>query len=77
MITLFDFITVACFTGLVLVFFLWTDRKPHTLMHFMLPAVVFAVANQLGNEGWALFALILIGAGILYAFLLVRKQLNL
>ena len=51
MTTFFDVITVACFAGLVIAFFQFTDRETRTLVHFILAGVVFAVANQIGNNG--------------------------
>ena len=52
----------------------WTRREPRTLMQFLLCGVAFAVANQLGNAGYALLAAILIVAGIGYAILIVRGE---
>ncbi|MBR0697795.1 XrtV sorting system accessory protein [Bradyrhizobium lablabi] len=74
MATFFDVVTVTCFAGLVIAFFQFTDRETRTLMQFTLIGVVFAVANQAGNAGSAVLALVLIGAGIAYAVLLVRRR---
>jgi hypothetical protein len=73
MLTLFDFVTVAFFFGLVLAFFLWTERDHRTLLHFAISGIVLAVANQVGNAGQATFALILIVAGIGYAALMAWR----
>jgi hypothetical protein len=75
MITAFDYLSIACFGGLVAAFFLWTERDTRTLLHMILAAVAFAVANQLGNAGLTLFSLVLIIAGLGYAFLVVRGKL--
>lgn len=72
--TVFDFLTVACFAGLALAFFLWTKREPRTLIQFLLCGVVFAVANQLGNAQYTLLGSILVIAGIAYAALIVRGE---
>ena len=71
--TAFDFLTVACFAGLVIVFFQYTKRDPRTLMQLMISGAAFAIANQLGNAGLPIFALILIVAGAGYAALVVQK----
>jgi hypothetical protein len=71
MTTLFDVVTVACFAALVLAFFQLTDRQTRTLLHLGLAGVVFAVANQLGNAGSAVLALVLIVAGSAYAGLVI------
>ncbi len=74
MTTFFDVITVTCFAGLVIAFFQFTDRETRILVHFILAGVVFAVANQVGNAGYAILALVLIVAGIAYPVLIVRRQ---
>jgi len=71
--TAFDFLTVACFAGLVIVFFQFTKRDTRTLMQLMIAGAAFAIANQLGNAGLPIFALILIVAGAGYAALVVQK----
>jgi predicted branched-subunit amino acid permease len=74
MITPFDLLTVACFIGVVIAFFRWTEREPRTLVHLLLCGVVFAVANQLGNDGSTLFALVLVVAGVGYSVLVIKGQ---
>ncbi len=74
MTTFFDVITVTCFAGLVLAFFQFTDRETRTLLHFLVAAIVFAVANQVGNAGATILALLLILAGAGYAFLISRNS---
>lgn len=74
MATVFDLVTVACFVVLVLAFFMLTDRDPKTLSRMLMPAIVFALANQLGNAGWTSLAAALIVAGSAYAFFVVRRS---
>jgi hypothetical protein len=71
--TPFDFLTVACFIAVVIGFFLLTDRSPRKLLHLLLPGILFAVANQLGDSGSTLFGLILILAGLGYSVLVIRS----
>jgi len=73
MTTFFDIASVACFAGLVIAFFQFTDRETRTLLHFMLAAIVFAVANQVGNAGSTILAIVLIFAGASYALLIARR----
>jgi hypothetical protein len=73
-ITAFDYLTVACFFCLVVVYFLWTSRDTRTLLHLLISGVAFAIANQVGNNGLTLFALTLIVAGAAYAFLVVQGK---
>ena len=73
MTTFFDVVTVTCFAGLVIAFFQFTDRETRTLVHFILAGIVLAVANQVGNSGGTILALVLIVAGVGYAILLGRR----
>ena len=73
MTTFFDVVTVTCFAALVIAFFQFTDRESRTLVHFILAGIVFGVANQVGNAGSTILALVLILAGGSYAFLIARR----
>jgi len=72
-VTLFDFVTVACFLAIAGAFFMLTARQPRTLLHLLLAGIAFAVANQLGNAGYDFFGLILIVVGIGYAVIVIRQ----
>ena len=43
------------------------------VLSMLIPAAVFAGANQIGNAGLTLFAVVLIVAGAGYAALVVKK----
>ena len=73
MITLFDYVTVACFLAMAGAFFMLTVRQPRTLLHLLLAGIAFAIANQLGNAGYFIFGSILIMAGIGYAIIVIRQ----
>ena len=73
MATIFDVVTGTCFVGLVIAFYQFSDREVRTLAYFMLPAIVFAVANQLGNAGHIYFGSVLVVAGIAFAVLILRR----
>ena len=70
--TVFDVVTVACFIGLVVAYFQFSDREYRTLAQLILSGIVFAVANQVGNAGFVLLGSILIAAGVGYALLVIR-----
>ena len=72
--TWFDLVTLACFLGMAGAFFLLTERRPRTLVHLLLAAIAFAVANQLGNAGYALFGGILIVIAIGYTVMVIRRE---
>jgi hypothetical protein len=73
MTTVFDGVTVACFAVLVIAFFQFSDRETRTLAHFVLVGIVLAVANQVGNAGGTILAVVLILAGLSYAGLMARR----
>lgn len=73
MISIYDYVTVGCFVVMVGAFLFVTRRDPQTLAHLMISAVLFAIANQLGNAGSNALAVILIVAGIVYAVIIVGK----
>lgn len=74
MATVFDYVTVACFLSMVGAFFILTAREPRTLLHLLVAGLSFAIANQVGNAGYTVLAIILIIAGILYAALIIRQR---
>ena len=74
MVTVFDYLTIACFAGLVIAYFQLTKRDVRTLMQLMISGAAFAIANQMGNAGLPIFALILIVAGVGYAAVVVQKE---
>jgi hypothetical protein len=76
MVTIFDIVSVASFIGLVLAFFLWTERDKRTLLHFVISGTVLAVANQVGNAGQTTFAFILILAGLAYAVVVAWRPVS-
>lgn len=73
MATVFDVVTVTSFVGLVVAFFQFSDREIRTLIYLMLAAIVFAVANQVGNGGNFILAAGLIVAGIVFAVLVIKR----
>ena len=72
MITVYDAVTVVCFVCVVLTYFMFTECGMKILAHFMLPAAAFAIANQVGNAGMNVLAIVLIAAGIGYTYIIVR-----
>jgi hypothetical protein len=73
MFTVYDVVTVTCFACVVLTYFMFTEGGVKVLAHFMLPAAAFAIANQLGNAGMNVLAIVLIAAGIGYTYIIVRR----
>lgn len=74
MATLFDYLTVACFLFMVSAFFTLTTREPRTLAQLLLAGISFAIANQLGNAGYGLLALIIVVTGATYAAIIVWQR---
>jgi hypothetical protein len=75
--TVYDFVSVICFICIVVTYLMFTEGGMKVLAHFMLPAVAFAIANQVGNHAgndvpMNVLAVLLILAGIAYTFIIVR-----
>ena len=70
----FDLLSVVCFLAVAIAFFVYSDRDIRTLVNVSLCGVVFAVGNHLGNNGWPLFALLLISAGAGYGWLVITMR---
>jgi hypothetical protein len=73
-LTVFDFLSTACFAGTAIAFFQFTDRAIKTLLHLTAPGIAFALGNQLGNIGYTVLASLLILAGVGYAGLVLRQN---
>jgi hypothetical protein len=73
MTTFFDALTVACFIGLVIAFFQFTERDTPTLLRCLLAGIALALANQLGNMGYAVLGIILLIAAMGFVWLSLSK----
>ena len=71
--TVFDFVTVACFFGAAGAFFIFTARELSTLFNVVLAGISFAIANQLGNAEYILLGALVMIAGVAYAVVVIRK----
>jgi|GraSoiStandDraft_30_1057271.scaffolds.fasta_scaffold1268899_1 hypothetical protein len=74
MVGFFDALTVACFIGLVGVFFRFTERDGPALLRCVLSGIVLAIANQLGNADYVVLGLALVAAAVGYPWLFVSKR---
>lgn len=74
MSTIYDFATVGSFLLMVGAYVKLAHGDMKLLQWLMLPAVAFAVANQLGNRGYDLFAVLLLAAGAGLAYMLFRSR---
>jgi hypothetical protein len=71
--TFFDALSVACFLGLVMAFFQFTERDMATLLRFILSGIVLAVANLLGNLGYVFVGYALVFAAMCFGLLSFNK----
>jgi hypothetical protein len=75
--TVYDWVTVAIFAGLVILFLQRSsEEEPRDKMYqYLLPAAGCAVANYLGNEGYIIGAIAVLGAVVGY-ILFILKPFN-
>jgi len=77
MTTIFDWLTVALFAGLIthfLAFSVRSDVRDIAFGHYLLLSVACACANWLGNHGWGWLAILLLLTGGAYAFRYLRAE---
>jgi hypothetical protein len=72
---LFDILTVVRLIVMVMVLLLFTERRPRTLLHLLLSGIAFAIADQVGNPGWIVLGLIVVGAGVWCAAIAIQIDL--
>jgi len=73
--TIYDWITVAIFGGLVVLFLhrsMGEERPNDTILHYMPPAIGCAVANYVGNEGQGPLSALIVLAALIYIVLVLK-----
>ena len=75
--TVYDWVTVLIFAGLITLFLSRSTGEEiagDSIWHYLVPSVGCALANWLGNEGWDLPAIALIAAAIGYIYHFLLRQ---
>lgn len=73
--TIYDWVTVAIFAGLVVLFLqrsMPDEPAPDTIWHYLPPAAGCAAANYFGNEEYHLAALALLAAVLAYTIMVLK-----
>jgi len=73
MTTFFDALSVACFIGLVIAFFRFTERDMPTLLRYILSGIALAMANLLGNVGYVFLGYALVFSAMGFGLLSFSK----
>lgn len=75
--TVYDWVTVAIFAGLIVIFLQRSfdeDGASDSILSYLPPSVGCAVANYLGNEGYPVFAVLTIGAVLAYIYFVIKPD---
>ena len=74
--TIFDWITVLLFAGLITLFLQRSsmEEPPDTVWQYLPPAIACAVVNYLGNEGYTVAAIGVLALAIGYVFKVLRPS---
>lgn len=74
--TIYDWVTVLLFAGLITLFLQRSsmDEPPDTIWHYIPPAIACALANYLGNEGYAIPAVAVLVAGAAYVVKVLKPM---
>ena len=72
--TVWDWITIAIFAGLIVLFLQRStqDEPRDTIWHYLPPSVGCALTNYLGNEGYGLGAVAVIAATLAYVWFVLK-----
>lgn len=73
--TIYDWVTMAVFAGLIILFLQRSTSKEEPKDHiwqYMPPAIGCALANYVGNEGYGVWAGIIVLAVIAYIFQVLK-----
>lgn len=73
--TPYDWITIAIFAGLIVVFLQRSvdDSGPRdSILSYLPPSIGCAVANYLGNEGYHIFAILGIVSVLVYSWVVIK-----
>ncbi|MFP3942403.1 MAG: XrtV sorting system accessory protein [Alphaproteobacteria bacterium] len=68
MSTVYDWVTVLIFIGLLALYFLRQDRTDVPIARYMIAAAGCALANYLGNENYTLAAVAVIAATLYFTW---------
>ena len=77
MTTVYDWISLVIFSGLVVLFLQRStqDKLVDSVWHYLPPAAGCALGNWLGNEGYALGAILVLIASMAYIFYVLKPTL--
>ena len=76
--TVYDWVTVLGFAGLVTLFLQRSslENPPDTIWHYLPPSIGAAVTNYLGNEGMDIPAIAMGVVTVAYVFIVLKPQLR-
>lgn len=73
--TVYDYLTIAIFSGLIVLFLqrsIGNEPPRDSIWQYMVAATGCAVANFLGNEGYAIPAILVIGGTLAFIYYVLR-----
>lgn len=73
--TPYDWITIAIFAGLIVIFLqrsVGEGEPQDSILSYLPPAVGCAVSNYVGNQGYDIFAILGIVAVLAYSFIVLK-----
>lgn len=74
--TVYDWVTLALFAGIIVLFLQRSsmDNPPDRMIDYLPPAIGCALANYAGNEGYPVIAWLLVAAVIGYVVLILKPK---
>ena len=76
--TVFDWVTILLFAGLITLFLQRSsmEEPPDSIWHYLPPAIGCALANYLGNEGYTVAAIAVLALAIGYVFKVLKPTFS-
>lgn len=76
--TIYDWVTILGFAGLVTLFLQRSslENPPDTIWHYLPPAIGAALTNYLGNEGMDAVAIAIGVATVAYVFIVLKPRFH-
>lgn len=75
--TLYDWLSLLVFAGLIVLFLHRSsmDNPPDTIYSYLPPAVGCALANYVGNEGYGPVAILILAAVLAYIYYVLKPEM--
>lgn len=72
--TIFDFVTVGIFIGIVILYFQYSKKEDQNILMYIWPSIGCATANYFGNKGFDIAGWSFIGVTLICVYLFIIRN---